>query len=305
MSAAAALRACPTCGATYDDPRLGFCRVDGTPLGDAAGDPLIGAVVAGRYRVDAPLGEGGMGRVYLAEHLVMQRPVALKIVREELAGDSVVQKRFAREARLASRLAAPNIVQTLDCGVAEDGRLFLAMERLVGETLRERIARGPLPPAEAFAIARAILRGLTVAHAAGVVHRDLKPDNVFLCADGAVKVLDFGIARLFDGPAAGPSLTTTSAIVGTALYMSPEAVSRAAVGPAADVYALGAILFEMLTGAPPFHDPEPVLLMGMHLRVPAPTLAERTGRAWPAALEALIAATLAKDPAARPETAAI
>ncbi|MCA9610714.1 MAG: serine/threonine protein kinase, partial [Myxococcales bacterium] len=220
MSAAPVLRACPKCGATYDDPRLGFCKADGTPLGRAASDPLLGSVVAGRYRIDAPLGEGGMGRVYTAEHLVMQRPVALKIVREELAGDPLVQKRFVREARLASRLSAPEIVQTLDCGVAEDGRLFLAMERLTGRTLRERISQGSLPMPEAFAVARAVLRGLAVAHAGGVVHRDLKPDNVFLCDDGAVKVLDFGIARMLDEEAT--RLTSTGQVFGTPRYMSPE-----------------------------------------------------------------------------------
>lgn len=300
------LRHCTVCGAAYDDPRLAFCRVDGAPLSVSDADPLLGKVIAGRYRVLEPLGQGGMGSVYVAEHLVMQRPVALKIVRSELADDPTIAKRFVREARIASRLQSPEIVQTLDCGVADDGRLFLAMERLVGGTLRERLEPGPMSPAEAARVASRVISGLRVAHGAGVVHRDLKPDNVFLCEDGSVKVLDFGIAKIFESSVdQGPSLTATSAIVGTALYMSPEAVSRAPVEPPADIYALGAMLFEMLTGEPPFFDNEPVLLMGMHLRVPPPTLASTTGRPWSPRLESLVAGMLEKDPAQRPSLPAI
>ncbi|MCC6876158.1 MAG: serine/threonine protein kinase, partial [Sandaracinaceae bacterium] len=287
--------ACPECGATYP---LGtrFCKIDGAALDRAAGDPraggdpLIGKVIGGRYLIHKKLGEGGMGAVYAAEHTIMRRPVALKLVRDELAHDATVATRFVREARVATRLTAPEIVQVFDSGATEEGRLFLAMELLTGETLRERLARGALPEQEALRIGSAILRALVVAHGAGVVHRDLKPDNVFLCAGGQVKVLDFGIARVLGGDdePSSVSVTATGAIVGTALYVSPEAVSRVKVGPAADLYSFGAILFEMLAGAPPFYDEHPVLLMGMHLRVPPPRLSDKAQRIFPSALEEIV-----------------
>ncbi|UJR82555.1 serine/threonine-protein kinase [Sandaracinus amylolyticus] len=280
-----------------------------------------GVVVAGRYRIERLIGVGGMGAVYEATQVAIQRRVALKVVRADFAGDAAMAARFQREARAASAVHHPNVVMVHDFGQDVDATLFMVMELLSGESLLQRMRRdGALPPREAVRIAIEVLGALEAAHEAGVVHRDLKPDNVlltepFLPGAGKLKVLDFGIARIVDrsGQTGGAQrqsdagLTEVGQMLGTPRYMSPEAVARLPVGPAADLYALGAMLFEMIAGRPVFAEREPVILMGHHLRTPAPRLRDSvtSGLYVPRALDELVDALLAKLPTERPNGAAV
>ncbi|MDQ3034447.1 MAG: serine/threonine protein kinase [Myxococcota bacterium] len=284
-----------------------------------------GSVVAGRYRIERLLGVGGMGAVYEATQVAIDRRVALKVVRADFAGDVAMAARFQREARAASAVHHPNVVMVHDFGQGDDGTLFLVMELLAGESLLQRMRRERcVPPRDAVRIACEVLSALEAAHEAGVVHRDLKPDNVLLLdkpqvsssapAGAALKVLDFGIARIVDraGAEGGPrpsdaaGLTEVGQMLGTPRYMSPEAVARLPVGPAADLYSLGAILFEMIAGRPVFTEKEPVILMGHHLRTPAPRLRETApaGVYVPRPLDDLVTALLSKLPTDRPGSAA-
>lgn len=266
-----------------------------------------GTIVGGKYRIEAPIGEGGMGTVYRAEHLALRRSVALKVMRPELSADPQMAARFEREAFASSRISSPNVVMVHDFGKDDAGVLYLIMELLEGESLGVRLEReGVLPLGQALRIARDVARALEAAHRTGIVHRDLKPDNVFLSRTGEVKVLDFGIARLLEGASAAPAssnVTMTGMIVGTPTYMSPEAVSRQPVGPPTDLYALGVMLFEMIAGRPPFESDEAVLLMGMHITEPAPRL-DRLARsvADKPGIVALVARLLEKSPEARGRT---
>ncbi|MDQ3034323.1 MAG: serine/threonine protein kinase [Myxococcota bacterium] len=272
-----------------------------------------GVVVADRYRIQELIGQGGMGTVYRAEQIAMKREVALKVMHASVGegGHAATTARFEREAQAASRITSPHVVTIHDFGHGDGDLLYLAMELLQGESLAHRILRkGTLPWREAVAITIQIARALQVAHGVGVVHRDLKPDNIFLVVDdtgaGQVKVLDFGIARLLgtEGPEQS-HLTSADLVVGTPLYMSPESCSRGAIGPAADLYSLGVIVFEMITGKPPFDEREPVLVMSRHLEARAPRVSERRPDLdVPASLEGTIAGLLEKKPSARPPNAA-
>lgn len=272
-----------------------------------------GATIAGRYQIERLIGTGGMGSVYEATQLAIGRRVALKLLRPDVADDPLVEARFEREARAAASIRHSNVVIVHDFGRADDGTLFLAMELLEGSSLLVHLRdTGAIPPRRAVAIAREIASALEAAHAAGVVHRDLKPDNVMLLVDGGVKVLDFGIARIVrndreDAPTAGEDraqLTDAQQMLGTPRYMSPEAVARLPVGPPADLYALGAILFEMLTGRPVFLEKEPVLLMGQHLRERPPRLRDvAPDLEAPVELETLLDELLRKLPTERPRSA--
>jgi serine/threonine-protein kinase len=267
-------------------------------------DPIrAGTIVANRYRVERLLGSGGMGAVYRAVQLSMDRPVALKVLRPEVANDPQMAERFEREARAASRIKSPHVVTIFDFGASDDGTLFLAMELLEGCSLAERMLAGAVPHVEATRIASQIALGLAAAHAVGVVHRDLKPENVWLETDGTAKVLDFGIARLLAGdvqPGDAKRVTQVGAFVGTPLYMSPEAASHEPVEAPADLYALGAIVFEMLTACPVFEEENMVLLLGMHLRVPPERVRDvRPDLEIPASLDDLVDQLLVKAPADR------
>jgi serine/threonine-protein kinase len=270
-----------------------------------------GAIVAGKYRVDAVLGVGGMGAVYAATQLNISRKVALKIVRPDLSGDPMMAMRFEREARAAAAVDHPNVVVVHEFGRADDGTLFMTMELLAGEPLSARLKRdGRLPAKEAARIAAEVAAALEVAHKAGVVHRDLKPDNIFLVSTGGVKVLDFGIARILErseheGDGVDSSnLTEVGQMLGTPRYMSPKAVARMPVGPSADLYALGCILFEMLTGRHVFTENVPALLMAQHLKETPPRLSEVSKELdAPPALEALVDDLLKKMPTERPGNA--
>lgn len=232
----------------------------------------VGTTLDGRYVLGPILGRGGMGVVYAAEHTLTGRRVAVKLVRPELADDPRYGDRLFREARAAAALEHPNVVDVLDMGTLEDGGLYLVLERLEGRDLADELeAQGPLPVARVLAIAEPVLDALEALHAAGIVHRDLKPSNVFLARRGSVeqpKLLDFGIAKLHGG-----GKTTTGRILGTPWYMSPEqAAGDATVGPEADVWAVGAMLFECLTGRLPFDGPTPTAVLMNVLRYDAAPL---------------------------------
>ena len=242
-----------------------FCARCGAPVTD----PFIGTIVGERYRIVSRIGVGGMGAVYRAEHTMMRRDLAIKVLLPELSGKEEFARRFEREAESASRLDHPNIITTTDFGRTNDGSLFLAMEFLAGISLGAAIAAGPMPIDRALAIERQILRGLDHAHAAGVVHRDLKPENIMLVErDGQrdfVKILDFGIAKVTEPQSGGQALTQAGVIFGTPEYLSPEQALGEAVDARADIYAAGVILYEMLAGRRPFESEDKVKIISMHL----------------------------------------
>lgn len=236
--------------------------------------------------------------MFLGEHIHVGRAVAVKVLRAALAGETRVAERFAREARIISGLEHPHTLKLFDFGWLDDGRPYLVTEFLEGETLADRLERGPLGVAETARIMTAVLGSLGEAHAQGIVHRDLKPSNVFLQAtdDGhRVRVLDFGIAR----HGMSTTLTEPGMIMGTPAYMSPEQSLRDDLDGRSDLYSLGAILFECLTGRPPFMAPHPQTLILKHALMPAPRLSD-VAEGLPEALEGVVARLLEKNPEQRP-----
>jgi tetratricopeptide (TPR) repeat protein/tRNA A-37 threonylcarbamoyl transferase component Bud32 len=248
------------------------------------------------YRLGKLLGRGGMGEVYEAEDLDLGRRVALKFIAPELAADPENLKRFEREARSAAALNHPNIA-TLYAFERDGERRFIAMELVPGESLRSYMRRGPIPIADAIAIARDVAGGLATAHRRGIVHRDIKPENLMFDEDGRVKVMDFGLARA----ALASQLTMTGTTLGTAGYMAPESL-RGAAGPAADVFALGVILHEMLAGEMPFKGDNPLALMYTITNEPPKPLKPARPDV-PEALEQLATRLLEKDSEKRPDAA--
>ena len=277
------------------------------PTANPMGVDRIGEVISKRYRITALLGEGGMGAVYLAEHVHMKKRFALKLLHRDLAGNEEVIERFRREAEAAAHLDHPNVVAATDFGQTDDGSFFLVLEYIDGTSLREVIEGGPMPATRALHIARQIALGLGRAHDAGIVHRDLKPENVMLVRkeDDAdfVKVLDFGVARTepqSERAGSDQPLTRLGTVVGTPAYMAPEQALGEKVTPRSDLYALGVVLYEMLTGKHPF-DGDPMAMLSLHLVAPVPAMAERApGVVVPPAVEALVRRLLEKDAAARP-----
>ena len=268
------------------------------------------ALVAGRrlgpYEVLAPLGAGGMGEVYLARDERLERQVAIKVLPEHLSQDPQALVRFEREAKALAALSHPHILTVFDVG-AETGMAFVVTELLEGETLRQRIARAPMPWREALQVAIAAAEGLAAAHSRGVIHGDLKPENVFLTRSGLVKLLDFGLARFESGPAGNVTQAVTlagdsEALTGTVPYMSPEQVRGLAADTRSDLFSFGSMLFEMLTGRPPFMGPSLPELMAAILRDPVP---ETAGAAagMPPSLDQLVRACLQKQPEDRIQTA--
>ncbi len=225
------------------------------PAGDTA-DPMIGQIIEGRYRIDSLLGEGGMGAVYVAEHLRLEKPVAFKVIRAEVAGREDVAARFAREAMVTAKLDHPNIASAMDCGELPDGGAFLVIQLVNGKSLEDTMAAGAMDWPDACRIAEQIADALVAAHARGIVHRDLKPDNVLLEPrdDGTylAKVLDFGIARVGEGATTSNpddvGLTRAGMVIGTPGYMSPEQATGGQLDARTDLYALGVILWECLAG---------------------------------------------------------
>jgi eukaryotic-like serine/threonine-protein kinase len=253
-----------------------------------------------RYEPGGLLGGGGMAEVYLAHDEILARDVALKVLRGQYANDDGFVERFRREAKNAAALNHPNIVQVYDQGSTGDGTYYIAMEYVPGGTLAERIKReGPLDPREAAGIAARVAEALAVAHARGIVHRDIKPQNVLLTASGGAKVADFGIARA----ASAQTVTETSLILGTASYMSPEQVRGERVGPESDLYSLGVVLYEMLTAEPPYSADNPLATAMKHLEEP-PRHPREANPAVPESLDALTVRLLAKSPEDRYASAA-
>ena len=268
----------------------------------------LGRTIAGRYQVRRIVGQGGMGAVFEATQQPLGRRVALKVVRRALADDELAVRRFVQEARAVAHLQHPNIVVLHDFGAEPDGALFLAMEFLDGESLRARLrARGRLPWRETLPIVLDVARALEAAHGRGIIHRDLKPDNVVLTTMGArgdfAKVVDFGVAKLVEH-AAGEKLTGTGMAVGTPGYIAPEQVNGVGDDPRSDLYALGVLWFEMLTGREPFAAATPMAVVIKHLHEPAPSPSAFAPDAGiPAPIEAIVLRLLAKDPADRPASA--
>jgi tRNA A-37 threonylcarbamoyl transferase component Bud32 len=251
-------------------------------------------VLSERYKVEGTLGEGGMARVYRGTDEVLGRTVAIKVLADRYANDDRFVTRFRREAQAAAALSHPNVVAVYDTG--DDGPAhYIVMEYVEGETLAEVLKReGPLDPARAASIAEHVAAALQAAHERGLVHRDVKPGNVMIDAEGRIKVMDFGIARA----AAYDTLTQTGAVLGTAPYLSPEQAQGDPVDARSDVYSLGCVLYEMVAGRPPFSGDSPVSLAFRHVNEdPKPPSAYRAG--VPPEIEAVIMRALEKDPARR------
>src|SRR3954447_20421630 len=240
------------------------------PSGQKPADPMIGKVVAGRYRLEARLGEGGMGIVYRARHVLIDRVVALKLIRPDLRGETHLRAWMLREARAANRVDHAHIIDIHDIGETEEGELYLVMEYLVGISLSSELAKGPTALARAVDILEQMCAALARAHDLGVVHRDLKSDNIMLTTRGGrrdfVKILDFGLAAL----ARDPRLAPKGAVFGTPEYMSPEQARGEDATAGSDLYALGILFFEMLTGQLPFRSSDRETLLEMQRTAPPP-----------------------------------
>ncbi len=252
-----------------------------------------GRLFDGRYRMIRRIGSGGMARVFLAEDVDLHRDVAIKILHDRYSEDAQFVERFAREARAAAGLNHPNIVAIYDRGQFE-GSYYIAMEYLDGETLKDVIVReGPLPERRAIDITLQLLAALRFAHRREIIHRDVKPHNVMVLRDGRVKVADFGIARAGDS-----EMTEAGSIVGTAQYLSPEQARGQHVGPESDLYSVGVVLYEMLTGRVPFTGDSAVAIAMKHVQE-TPVPPRQIVPAIPAELEAVVQRAMAKDPARR------
>lgn len=301
-------KVCPTCGTEYPLSER-FCPRDGTALrsSNAQGD-LLGSVVADRYHVIKKLGEGGMGAVYLAEHVKMGRKSALKVMHPGMNADPDAIARFNREAANASRLSHPNICGIYDFGETSEGLIYLAMEFIEGRSLTDHIEKdGALVPARAASIVHQTADALQVAHDAGIVHRDLKPDNIMVAKnrDGSdlVKVVDFGIAKASSSDA--QKVTKTGLVVGTPEYMSPEQLSGDKLDGRSDIYSLGLVAFNCLTGKLPFPSESAQEAMIMRLTDRPRTLAEtRPEVEWPQGLQDVMDKALARDANERYQSAA-
>ena len=257
---------------------------------------MIGQTVS-HFEILEQLGRGGMGVVYKARDLKLDRIVALKFLPSYLGGDEAAQQRFSREARTASSLDHSNICTIYEIGETEDGRTFIAMAYCDGETLKERIARGPLPVEEAIDITAQVARGLAEAHARGVIHRDIKPGNIAITRDGTAKILDFGLATLADAP----RITQADSTSGTAAYMSPEQARGGKVDARTDIWSLGVVMSEMLTGQPPFAGDHPQAVIFSVLNDDPKAISSVLP--VPQTLEAIVQRALSKDPSARYQSA--
>jgi eukaryotic-like serine/threonine-protein kinase len=254
-----------------------------------------GRVLAGRYRLDELAGSGGAGQVWRAVDLVLERPVAVKLLWPEAAGDLVARARFRAEARHASCLSHPGVAQVHDYGeCCEGGMPFLVLELVDGSSLAGVLAAGPLGPADTIDVIAQVAAGLQAAHSAGLVHRDIKPANLLIGRDGQIKITDFGLASV----TGSASLTTSGMVVGTAAYLAPERAAGQPATAACDLYSLGVVGYQCLTGRLPFCGP-PAQVAAAHLQDPVPPLPG----SLPAGLRALVADLMAKNPADRPGSA--
>ncbi len=273
---------CPRCHRDFEDPDARICPYDREPLADchqidlisAEPSPDKGAVYDKRYIVRGSLGGGAMGQIFLAENAFTKEPVAIKVLEGKTARQAELRERFLREARTIDAIEHPHIVRLLDAGARKDGAPYLVMEYLYGESLGSRLRRdGQIEVGEALWISHQVASALTAAHAAGVIHRDVKPDNVFLVGEPGhpytIKLVDFGLARL-QGLSA---LTAVGVTVGTLEYMSPEQAVKDPTGPRTDMYALGVVMYRMITGELPFVGDD-ALVLAQHLIVTPRPLTE-------------------------------
>jgi serine/threonine protein kinase len=291
------MKACPQCHIRYPADTV-HCFLDGAEL-TSIDDPLIGKTLAGRYVIEDLLGEGGMSTVYRARHKVVDRPCAIKVMSPALAADANVRERFRREAKSTQSIAHPNVIEIFDQGEMDDGIPYIVMELLDGATLSTLVDAGPIAHTRSLSLMIQIARGIARAHDLGVVHRDLKPDNIFVSRrpdrSDLVKILDFGIAR----SRTDTRLTNAGELFGTPQYMAPERIMTGEAGPSVDLYALGVIFFEMATGRLPFSAPDPATFLIRHMKDPAPA-PRSVDPHVPQPLDALIVQLLEKDPLARP-----
>ena len=293
---------CPTCR-TKSEEGVTVCPVDGTLL--APTHDLVGRILGDRYRILSRLGQGGMGSIYLAEHVTLGKRMAVKVLRPEYSRDAELLDRFQHEARAASQIGQENIVEVFDFGHTPEGEAYFVMEALDGESLARILHRdGPMPVARAVPIFLQICRALGAAHERGIVHRDLKPENVFILRrnDGAdfVKVLDFGIAK---GPGTPDSkrLTKAGSIIGTPEYMSPEQASSNVIDQRSDVYAFGVLAYETLTGRLPFDGDTPLATLMKH-QSDAPVPPRRLRPELPPEVEQIVLRALVKRPEGRQQS---
>jgi len=301
---------CSNCGLEAD-AHARFCPHCGTRLvaGDADGDPLIGTTLNGKYRVDRKVGSGSMGTVYRGEHIGLKRSVALKVLHGDLQLTDETLQRFQREGIAAGKFSHPNAIQVFDFDRADGGMFFLAMEFVEGKNLKSFLhERGRLPVGEAVDVIRQVLEALAEAHRHGIVHRDLKPENIMVLESAggglAVKVLDFGLSKLVDAPLGASLRTEPGRIMGTPLYMAPEQGAGEAVDHKSDLYAVGLILHELLTGQPPFSGRTLREILVKHATEPAPSLCTSHPQLKvPGDLDDVILKALEKDPADRFESA--
>ena len=299
------MRQCPVCLKRYD-PSVDACPQDGSRLVPL--NPYLGAIIEGKFRLDAQLGRGAMGTVYRATQLNLERPVAIKVMRSDITTNPVAIERFKREALAIARLKHPRIVSIFDYGVAQDIGAYIVMEYLEGNSLRAELKNGVgLPVDRALRWMRQVCSAVGVAHAAGVIHRDLKPHNIFLekTQEGPfVKVLDFGLAKLQRGSEEGVvNLTKSGTLVGSPPYMSPEQCEDLPLDPQSDIYSLGCVFYEMVAGRPPFIGSSPIDVLVKHMneqpRPPSEFAAE-----VPPQLDAILLKALAKHKRDRYESAA-
>jgi eukaryotic-like serine/threonine-protein kinase len=304
------MKVCPVCSTRYADD-VKFCPNDGQTLRSAApADDLVGQVIADRYHVMKKLGEGGMGQVYLAEHVKMGRRSAIKVMNPSMVHDPDAVARFNREASNASRITHPNVCAIYDFGETPEGLIYLAMEFIEGEPLTDLIERtGALPLARASGVFLQTADALQAAHDLGIVHRDLKPDNIMLSkrkgGGETVKVVDFGIAKAVGGDETGQKVTKTGLVVGTPEFMSPEQLSGDTLDGRSDLYSLALVFYRMLTGKLPFEATTAQETMIKRLTDEPAKLAEvRPDLSFPAGLQPVLDTALARTPAERYQTVA-
>jgi len=294
------MRFCSQCAASYPDSYR-VCPQDGSALVER-GALAPGATIRGKYRILEKLGAGGMATVYKARHLRFEEVWAVKVISEQCLAEPALVERFQREAAIARRLRHENAVAIHDVDETEDGRPFIAMEFVAGRNLRAVLAsEGPFAPARAIGVVAQVADALAAAHALGIVHRDIKPDNIMLCANDRVKVLDFGIARL--AAEARTTLTRTGSVMGTPDYMSPEqamGLPGEKIDARTDIYSLGIVMYELLTGELPFQSETPTGMLLQHIQaIPQAPHLKRPELNIPTALSEVLLKALAKDPAER------
>src|SRR6267154_5947926 len=300
------MKVCPVCGKEYSDTSS-LCTLDAEVL-QSMDDPLLGQTLAEKYLIEQLIKRGGMGSIYRGKHVMMEKTVAVKVLRPSLAGDDVVVARFSREAKAASRISHPHAVSVTDFGESESGVVFLVMEYLDGRSLKEVIrSEGPMALDRAVEIVRQVSGALDAAHAQGVIHRDLKSDNIMLSQTNGgdwAKVLDFGIAKIQQPEGVRDNdITAANLVIGTPQYMSPEQCSQAGpIDARSDVYSLGVIVFEMLAGRVPFTGESPTVIMMKQVGDEPPSILDQRPD-LPVSIDNLIKKALAKQPSERFQTA--